>query len=55
LFDFYASTQQRPPNFQQRPPNFSAVSKLLQRGRKEALTEKLSGAFFRRHGKILHF
>jgi DNA-binding MarR family transcriptional regulator len=28
----------------------SAVSKLLQRGRKDGLTEKLSGALFRRHG-----
>jgi hypothetical protein len=28
----------------------SAVSKLLQRGRKDELTEKLSGALFRVHG-----
>jgi hypothetical protein len=28
----------------------SAVSKLLQRGRKDGLTEKLSGALFRGHG-----
>jgi chromosomal replication initiation ATPase DnaA len=32
----------------------SAVSKLMQRGRKGELTEKLSGTLFREHGQILH-